>query len=131
MADAPKVVHASEWGREGWSADTVATDAAWRGHVDGETLGTGATVLFYATDQVGVGPKLHVHAYDEIFIVREGRARFFVGDQVVDAAAGDVLLGPANVPHKYKNLGPGRLVTMDVHVAPKWVQTNLDDPDEP
>lgn len=126
----PNLVSAREWGREGWDAASVATDAAWRGHVDGETLGTQVTVLFYATDEIGVGPRLHVHPYDEIFIVKEGNARFTVGGRVLDAGPGDVVLGPANQPHKYKNLGPGRLVTTDVHLSPRWIQTNLDDPDE-
>lgn len=133
MSEAPKpnLVKAAEWGREGWDAASAGSDAAWRGHVPGERLGTDVTVLFYATDEVGVGPRLHVHPYDEIFIVKEGNARFTVGGVVLDAGPGDVVLGPANQPHKYKNLGPGRLVTTDVHVSPRWIQTNLDDPDDP
>ncbi|MBX9460180.1 MAG: cupin domain-containing protein [Brevundimonas sp.] len=49
------------------------------------------------------------HPYDETFIVIEGRARFFVGETTLEAAAGDVVLGPAGVPHRFENLGPGRL----------------------
>ena len=112
--------------REDWASG----EEFWRGRFEGAALGTGATVLFYATDEIGVGPRLHVHPYDEIFIVKEGNARFTVGGQMLDAGPGDVVLGPANQPHKYKNLGPGRLVTTDIHVSPRWIQTNLDDPDE-
>ncbi len=119
-ARAPKAVRWAEWARE---------PGRWRGHLDGATLGTGATVLFYETEEVGKGPRLHVHTYDEIFIVREGRARFTVGDTVLEAEAGDIVFGPANVPHKFTNLGPGALRTTDVHLAPRWEQTNLDDPD--
>lgn len=117
---APAKLRWDEWARE---------PGRWRGHVDGVRFGTGATVLFYETEEVGAGPRLHVHAYDEIFIVREGRARFTVGDTVIEAEAGDVLFGPANVPHKFKNLGPGALRTTDVHLAERWEQTFVDDPD--
>lgn len=48
----------------------------WRGRIAGEDLDTGATVLFFATEQVGDGPRWHVHPYDEIFIIRQGRALF-------------------------------------------------------
>ena len=38
---------------------------------------------------MGEGPTLHVHPYDEVFTIQKGRARFTVGDQVIDAEAGD------------------------------------------
>ena len=97
----------------------------YRGSVNGETLGTQMTVLTYGNDEPGVGPPLHVHPYDEVFVVQEGRARFFVGDQTIDAAAGETVLGPAGVPHRFVNLGPGRLQTLDIHLSPRWIQTNL------
>jgi mannose-6-phosphate isomerase-like protein (cupin superfamily) len=98
----------------------------YRGSVNGEVLGTQLTVLTYGNDEPGTGPGLHVHPYDEVFVVQEGHARFFVGDQVIDAAAGETVLGPAGLPHRFINLGPGRLQTLDIHLSPKWIQTNLD-----
>ena len=98
----------------------------WRGSVAGAVLGAPMTVLAYGTDKVGEGPRLHVHSYDEVFIVTEGHARFFVGDAVIDASAGNVVFGPAGIPHRFENLGPGRLQTIDVHHSPEWVQTNLE-----
>ena len=103
-----------------------ATEGPWRGSVAGMELGGAVTVLTYGTDETGVGPRLHVHPYDETFIVIEGRARFFVGDTVLDASAGEVVFGPAGVPHKFENLGPGRLQTIDVHHSPEWIQTDLE-----
>jgi mannose-6-phosphate isomerase-like protein (cupin superfamily) len=97
-----------------------------RGSVNGELLVTQVTVLTYGNDEPGVGPKLHVHPYDEVFIIQEGRARFFVGDQVIDAEAGEVVLGPAGLPHKFIKLGPGRLQTIDIHQSPRWIQTDLE-----
>jgi mannose-6-phosphate isomerase-like protein (cupin superfamily) len=97
----------------------------WRGNVEGKTLNAQCTVLAYGNETPGEGPRLHVHPYDEIFIVVAGNARFFVGETVIDATAGDVLLGPAGVPHRFENLGPGRLQTIDVHTAPRWLQVDL------
>jgi mannose-6-phosphate isomerase-like protein (cupin superfamily) len=79
----------------------------------------------YVTDVVGEGPTLHVHPYDEIFTITEGRARFTVGDGTIDAEAGDVVLGPANIPHGYQNLGPGRLDSLDIHLSPERIQFDL------
>ncbi len=97
-----------------------------RGFVNGDVLGTQVTVLTYGNDEPGTGPGLHVHPYDEVFVVQEGHARFFVGDQVIDAAAGETVLGPAGVPHRFINLGPGRLQTLDIHLSPRWIQTDLE-----
>lgn len=97
----------------------------WRGHVPGEVLGASTTVLAYGTDTIGDGPRLHVHPYDETFIVVAGHARFFVGDQVIEASAGEIVLGPRGVPHRFENLGPGRLQTLDIHQSPTWIQTDI------
>ena len=102
-----------------------AVDGPWRGHVAGEALSAGATVLAYGTEEVGAGPGLHVHPYDELFVVLVGRARFFVGDQVIEAEAGEMVLGPAGRPHRFENLGPGRLQTIDIYLSPRWLQADL------
>ncbi len=98
---------------------------AWRGHVMGEVLGSENTILAYGNDTIGEGPALHVHPYDETFVVLQGRARFYVGEHVIDAEAGDVVFGPKGVPHRFENLGPGRLQTLDIHNGRKWYQVNL------
>ena len=103
-----------------------AGEGPWRGSVEGVTIGGPVTVLAYGTDKIGEGPRLHVHPYDETFIVVAGSARFSVGDTIIDATAGDVVLGPAGVPHKFQNLGPGRLQTIDIHHSPRWIQTDLE-----
>ena len=113
--------------RGDWASDP----ALWHGAAQGRDLGTGITVLFYTTDAVGRGPRWHVHPYDEVFIIRQGRALFTVGDARIEAEAGEILLGPAEVPHKFVNLGPGRLETTDIHLSDRWIQTDLDDPEKP
>ncbi len=99
----------------------------WRGHVEGQVLGGSCTVLTYGNDTVGMGPPLHMHPYDETFIVVAGRARFFVGDHVIEAEAGDVLFGPKGLPHRFENLGPGRLQTIDIHHSPQWLQADVEE----
>jgi mannose-6-phosphate isomerase-like protein (cupin superfamily) len=112
----PAKVSAREWQYPG---------QALRGLLEGKNLQTSITLIRYATDVVGEGPTLHVHPYDEVFMINEGRARFTVGDSTIDAEVGDVVLGPANIPHGYQNLGPGRLDTLDIHLSPEWIQFDL------
>ena len=98
----------------------------WRGSLTGDTIGSSVTVLAYGTDLPGEGPGLHVHPYDETFIMIAGKARFFVGEQAIEAEAGDIVLGPAGLPHRFENIGPGRLQTIDIHHSPGWIQTDME-----
>ena len=116
----PAVLHRADWSKYA---------QLWKGGFEGKDIGTGVTVLFYVTDNIGEGPRWHVHPYDEIFILRKGRALFTIGRDRIEAAAGDILLGPADIPHKYHNLGPGTLETTDIHLSERWIQTDLDDPE--
>jgi mannose-6-phosphate isomerase-like protein (cupin superfamily) len=116
----PVVLHRSDW---------ASDQHLWKGYFQGIDIGTDVTVLFYATDKIGEGPLWHVHPYDEIFIIRSGNALFTIGNKKIQATAGDILLGPAKIPHKYHNIGPGNLETTDIHLSERWIQTNLDDPE--
>lgn len=120
MERKPVILHRQDW---------ASSDSLWRGRFEGIDIGSDVTVLFYATEEIGVGPRWHVHPYDQIFILRTGRALFTIGDTKIEAQAGDVLMGPAEIPHKYKNLGPGLLEAIDIHVSDRWIQTDLEDPD--
>jgi len=92
----------------------------WRGEFQGGAHGADVSVVFYATDEIGGGPRLHSHPYVETFIIRAGRALFTLGDEKVEAKAGQILVAPAGMPHKFENIGPGRLETTDVHLAGKF-----------
>lgn len=107
-------------------ADWARDPAEWRGRFEGKSIGTGVTVLFFSNERIGAGPVLHRHPYDEVFIVRQGHARFTIGDEMIEAQAGDILLAPAGTPHKFENLGPGRLETTDIHVSPEYIQEDLE-----
>ena len=76
----------------------------------------------------GEGPRLHSHPYEEIFIVQEGQATFTVGEQTIEVSAGQVVIGPANTPHKFVNSGTGLLRQIDIHASPRFITTWLDEP---
>lgn len=113
-----KILNRSDWAKR---------SDVWLGAFEGSMFGTNASVMFYTTDQIGKGPKLHRHPYDEIFIIRNGKALFTVGEQQIEASAGQIVFGPANVPHKYHSLGPDRLETIDIHVSDQFIQENLEE----
>ncbi len=69
----------------------------------------------------GEGVALHTHPYAEIFIVQAGHAKFTVGDATIDAVAPRTLIGPANVPHAFTNVGDVRLKQVDIHLSPKFI----------
>lgn len=98
----------------------------WKGAFEGSRFGANVSVIFYITDEVGRGPNLHRHPYDEIFIIRQGRALFTVGEEQYEVCAGQIVFGPANVPHKFINLGPDRLETTDIHVSNEIIQEDLE-----
>jgi len=50
----------------------------------------------------GSMPPLHTHDRDETFQVLEGEVVFFVGDEIVDGRAGDVVVAPRDVPRTYR-----------------------------
>ena len=67
----------------------------------------------------GRGPALHRHPYEEVFVIIEGEATITLGDEAVVVRGGDPpVVAPPNTPHAFKNTGPGRLVTVDIHASP-------------
>ena len=87
----------------------------------------GTSVSFiYVDNEPGGGPRLHQHGYDEVFVILEGNVTFTVGGEEVKASAGDVVVGPANVPHKFVNDGPGALRQVDIHatdhIVTEWLE---------
>ena len=96
-----------------------------KGIFEGHPYGVNCVVIRYSVDGIGEGPNLHVHPYDEVFYLIEGRAEFTVGDKKFVAEKGTMVIGPANIPHSYKNLGPGRLDSIDVHLNSEWIQYDL------
>lgn len=100
----------------------------WAGKFNGSSIGVSVSVFNYTQEKKGDGPRLHVHEYDEIFIIRKGVALFKIGDELIEASEGDVLVGPAFIPHKFKNIGDTPLETTDIHMCSEYSQKWVDDP---
>jgi mannose-6-phosphate isomerase-like protein (cupin superfamily) len=73
------------------------------------------------------GPRLHFHPYAEIFVVLEGQATFIVGESTVEVTAGNIVIGPANVPHKFSKAGEGILRIVTIHPSPKTIGTRVEE----
>jgi mannose-6-phosphate isomerase-like protein (cupin superfamily) len=67
----------------------------------------------------GSGPRPHKHAYSETFLLQAGRARFELGGESVEAAAGDVVVAPPDMPHRFEAIGTEPLHMVTIHAAPR------------
>jgi quercetin dioxygenase-like cupin family protein len=62
----------------------------------------GSLVQLLITESRGAATPLHIHRdTDETFYVIEGELTLFVGDERIDARAGDFVLAPRGVPHAF------------------------------
>ncbi len=83
------------------------------------------SIILESTSRAGVGPRLHEHPYAETFLIRRGSATFTVGEETLDAHAGQVLVVPANTPHKFAT-GPDGYEAVHIHANPEFVTTWLE-----
>jgi mannose-6-phosphate isomerase-like protein (cupin superfamily) len=87
----------------------------------------GAQVSFFlVSNPPGTGPRLHVHPYEETFVIEEGHARFTLGDATIEAGAGEIVIGPAEVPHKFVNAGSTPLRMVNIHPVARMEQEWLE-----
>jgi quercetin dioxygenase-like cupin family protein len=83
-------------------------------------------VSFFLVDSPpGGGPVLHTHPFEEIFVTLEGEATVTVGDATIEVSAGQVVVAPAGVPHKFVNSGSGPLRQVDIHPSGRIRQVNI------
>jgi quercetin dioxygenase-like cupin family protein len=86
----------------------------------------GSQSSFYVSrNDPGAGPDLHHHPYSETFVVIEGAVRFTVGEQVLDASAGDVVVVPPQTAHGFTNVGEGPMLSVNIHAAASMAQVDL------
>lgn len=64
------------------------------------------------------GPEPHAHPYPEFFIIHAGRGRYYIGGEIFEADAGDVVVVPPKVVHHFVNAGTETLQHTAVHEAP-------------
>jgi len=71
--------------------------------------------------------RLHKHPYKEIFIIQEGVSTFTVGSEILEAHAGQIIIVPADVPHKFMNLHDKQLKQIDIHLSKQFITYWLED----
>jgi mannose-6-phosphate isomerase-like protein (cupin superfamily) len=92
---------------------------------EGEPHGSGVS-FFLVNNEPGQGPDLHRHPYSETWIVRSGRARITADGEDIEAGPGDIAVVGPDTPHKFKNMGPGRLDIICIHASPRLIQEALE-----
>lgn len=93
---------------------------------EGSKHGPCSVSLFLVHNQPGQGARLHHHPYDETFLILDGRVRVTVGDETTEGGPGDIIIGPAEAPHGFTNLGPGPARLACIHAAPTMKTQWLD-----
>jgi quercetin dioxygenase-like cupin family protein len=95
----PKAVRSDEGEARWWFgalADIKATAADTGGQM----------TIVEVTEHPGAEAPLHVHHRDdEGFWILEGELTFEVGDETIEARAGDYVFGPRDIPHRF-TVGP-------------------------
>jgi len=71
--------------------------------------------------------RLHKHPYKEIFIIQEGISTFTVDSTTFEAYAGQIIIVPPDVPHKFMNLSDKRLKQVDIHFNKQFITHWLED----
>jgi mannose-6-phosphate isomerase-like protein (cupin superfamily) len=93
---------------------------------EGEPHGSGVS-FFLVNNEPGNGPELHRHPYSETWILRSGNARFTADGQEIEAGPGDIIVVGPQTPHKFKNIGTGRLDIICIHASPRMIQEDLEE----
>ena len=85
---------------QAWGWLNFLTDAQTTG-IEGVTVGT-------VRIDVGAENPVHIHPNcAEIILFITGTVEHVVGDELVEMSQGDVLIVPAGMPHKARNIGSG------------------------
>ena len=80
----------------------------------------GISIILESTTAPNAGPRLHKHPYPETFIIRRGSATFTIGSTQLIGRAGQVLVAPAETPHKFST-GPDGYEAVHIHAVPRFV----------
>jgi quercetin dioxygenase-like cupin family protein len=75
----------------------------------------------------GGSVRLHKHPYKEIFIIQEGVSTFTVDSTTLEAHAGQIIIVPAGVAHKFINNSDRHLKQIDIHVNKEFITDWLED----
>jgi mannose-6-phosphate isomerase-like protein (cupin superfamily) len=104
-------------------AEPVALDSP--SQFQGEAYGVDAS-FFLVRFEPGQGPRLHRHAYPEVFILADGEATFTVDGSEYVARRGQTVVVPAGAAHKFRNSGDVRLELTSIHpvgtMTTEWLE---------
>ncbi len=92
---------------------------------EGYRYGDVGVSFFLVESPPGGDAALHTHPYEEIFLTLEGEATFTVGEETIKVSAGQIVVAPAGVPHKFVNSGTGPLRQVDIHPSGRIQQVNI------
>jgi mannose-6-phosphate isomerase-like protein (cupin superfamily) len=87
----------------------------------GDDYGALRASVIFVNAAPGQGPRLHKHAYAELFFILEGQATVTDGVDERIAGAGEIVIVPPDQPHRFANSGTGPLHQIDVHLNSRFV----------
>jgi quercetin dioxygenase-like cupin family protein len=91
----PVAVHRNE-GEARWWFGALAEIKATAADTGGQLT------IVEVTEHPGTEAPLHVHHRDdEAFWILDGEVTFEVGDETIEASAGDYVFGPRDIPHRF------------------------------
>lgn len=97
-----------------------------RGSVEFEGAPYGAGLSFFLDRAApGNGPPLHQHPYAETWIVQRGLAAMRIGDETIRVGPGDIVVVPAETPHRFEALGDEWLEILCIHPSERFIHTWL------
>lgn len=99
------------------------TSRQYEGYLHGETN----ISFFVSNTPPGKGPSLHLHPYAEVFIVLDGQLTFTAGDETIEAAGGQIVVVPAETPHKFLNSRSTTARHIDIHTRGEMITTWLEE----
>ena len=91
---------------------------AWYRLLDSAEYGFGDVSILITEDPpnaTGGAHQKHRHPHISTLVITEGQGRFTIGDETIEAAAGDAVVVPAHAWHSYVNTGDGALRIVSVH----------------
>ena len=86
--------------------------------LDGAEYGFGDVSIIITEDPpnaTGGADQKHRHPHISTLVITEGQGRFTIGDETIEATAGDAVVVPANAWHSYVNTGDGALRVVGIH----------------
>lgn len=82
--------------------------------------------IFVVEYPPGTGARLHVHPHPEVFVIESGEATFTVDGEEIKAVAGQILIAPADKPHRFWSTGSVPFRSINVMPSGEMVFTWLE-----